>query len=138
MDVFGNDKTLTSGENETAKFEGFFNLFNIADKCRPLMRDLFCRYFFPLCDTSLDKPKARQICRRTCEYLDQELCKAEMIDIKEIASNGGFDMDLIDCSLYVDANGGDAPECYQYYPLSGRYFLKGLGHGILGNSIYFR
>ncbi|KAL9962082.1 hypothetical protein ACROYT_G031152 [Oculina patagonica] len=114
-------------------------MFNIADACRPLMRDLYCRYHFPPCDTSLDKPQARKICRRTCEYLDQELCKAEMIYIKEAAENAPvFDMDMINRTLYDDANGGDAPECYQYYPLSGddtrsTECYYGVGVGYRGN-----
>ncbi len=45
-----------------------------------------------------------------------------MIYIKEAAENAPvFDMDMINRTLYDDANGGDAPECYQYYPLSGAY-----------------
>ena len=120
--VFGGNKTLSYGERETSTFRSYFNLFNIAGECRPLMRDLYCRYHFPPCDTTLDKPHARKICRRTCEYLDQELCRKEMIFIRDAAKNAPvFDKDMINCSLYDDANGGDAPECYQYYPISGAY-----------------
>ena len=32
-----------------------------------------------------------------------------------------FDYDMINCSTYNVANGGDAPECYQYQPLLGLY-----------------
>jgi len=43
-----------------------------------------------------------------------------MILIREAAKKAPvFDRDMINCSLYDDANGGDAPECYQYYPISG-------------------
>jgi len=118
--VFGDSGTLRYGEFETNTFRSYFDIFEIANECRPLMRDLYCRYHFPPCDTSLYKPRARKICRRTCEYLDQELCKKEMILIREAAKKAPvFDRDMINCSLYDDANGGDAPECYQYYPISG-------------------
>ena len=123
--VFGDSGTLRYGEKETSTFRSYFDMFSIADKCRPLMRDLYCRYHFPPCDTTLDKPQARRICRRTCEYLDQELCKAEMIFIRDAAENAPiFDKDMINCSLYDVAKGGDAPECYQYYPISGEYIAK--------------
>ena len=118
--VFGDKDTLTYGEHETNTFRSYFEFFDIAEECRPLMKDLYCRYHFPPCDTSLDKPRAITICRRTCEYLDQEVCKKEMILIRDAAKNAPiFNQDMIKCSLYDDANGGDAPECYQYYPISG-------------------
>lgn len=120
--VYGNDRTLSYGQFQTETFRSYFNIFEIADKCRPIMRDLYCRYHFPPCDTSLDKPRARQLCRRTCEYLDLDLCKKEMIQIRQAAHSAPiFDKDMINCSLYDVANGGDSPECYQYYPMSGTY-----------------
>ena len=119
--VYGDSGTLRNGERETNAFKTYFELFEINDECRPLMRDLYCRYHFPPCDTSLDKPRSRKICRRTCEYLDQELCKKEMIAIRDAAAKKAlfFDQDMINCSLYDVADGGDAPECYQYYPIPG-------------------
>jgi len=121
--VFGDSDTLRRSERDTSRFQGYFDIFQIADECRPLMKDLYCRYHFPSCDTSLDKPRTRKICRRSCEYLDQELCRKEMILIRKAAAAPGVmteaDQDLINCSSYDDANGGDAPECYQYYPISG-------------------
>ncbi|KAL9962079.1 hypothetical protein ACROYT_G031149 [Oculina patagonica] len=137
--VFGDRRTLKYGEKQTSRFRSYFDIFNIADTCRPLMRNLYCRYHFPPCETSLDKPHARQICRRTCEALDQELCKAEMIYIRKGAKDYPvFDVDMINCSLYDVANGGDAPECYQYYPLSGDDTIStecyyGVGVGYRGN-----
>ncbi len=126
MYVFGNSSTLKYGERQTSTFRGFFDLFNLSEKCRPIMRDMYCRYHFPPCDTSQDKPKARGICRTTCEYLYQELCKQEMISISGSAAMGSIrDMfHMTNCSSYdIDdiPNGGDAPECYQYHPLSGSY-----------------
>ena len=118
--VFGDSGTLKYGEHETNTFRSYFEFFDIAVECRPLMRDLYCRYHFPPCDTSLNKPRARKICRRTCEYLDQEVCKKEMILIRDAAKNAPFfNKDMINCSLYDVANGGDAAECYQYYPIPG-------------------
>ena len=92
----------------------------ISEKCKPIMIDLFCRYHFPPCDTSLDKPQARQICRKTCEYMDQDLCKEEMVHVRQAAEAAPVvDKDMINCSLYDIANGGDAPECYEYYSVPG-------------------
>ena len=119
--VYGRSGTLKYGEQKTKQFQSYFDLFEINDECRPLMRDLYCRYHFQPCDTSLDIPRSRKICRRTCEYLDQQLCKKEMISIRDAAAKKVlfFDQDMINCSLYDVADGGEAPECYQYYPIPG-------------------
>lgn len=120
--VFGDNSTLTHGEKQTSRFQRFFNMTvaKISEKCKPIMIDLFCRYHFPPCDTSLDKPQARQICRKTCEYMDQDLCKEEMVHVRQAAEAAPVvDKDMINCSLYDIANGGDAPECYEYYSVPG-------------------
>ena len=45
-----------------------------------------------------------------------------MIYIKNAAKTAPvFDYDMIKCSTYDVANGGDAPECYQYHLLPGEY-----------------
>ena len=122
--VFGDNRTLEHGEEQTGRFKGFFDMptIKISDKCKPIIKDLFCRYHFPPCDTSLDKPQARSICRSTCEYMDQDLCKQEMIHVRKLADTAPvLDKDMINCALYDVADGGKAPECYQYYPLPGEY-----------------
>ena len=120
--IFGNNDTLAHGEKQTLRFQRFFNMTiaKISEKCKPIMIDLFCRYHFPPCDTSLDKPYARGICRKTCEYMDQDLCKEEMVHVRQAAEAAPVvDKDMINCLLYSSANGGDAPECYEYYSLPG-------------------
>lgn len=125
--VFGNKSTLEYGEKETSTFQSYFNFFEISEKCRPMMKDLYCRYHFPPCDTSLGRPRARRICRRTCEFLDQDLCREEMIYIRKAAKTAPvFDYDMINCTTYGTANGGDAPECYQYQPLRGTNIIQPL------------
>jgi len=120
--VFGDSGTLSYGEYWTSTFESYLSILEITDECKPLMRDLYCRYHYPPCDISTDKPRARKICRRTYDYMDKELCKKEMILIRDAAKTAPvFDQDIINGSFYDVANGGDAPECYQYYPISGAY-----------------
>ena len=121
--VFGNQRTVDYGDFQTLNFQGyFFNFLEISKECRIIMRDLFCRYHFPPCDTSLRIPRPRRICRRSCEYLDHVLCLKEMISVRIAAKTApGFDHKMINCSFFDVANGGDAPECYQYQPLSGLY-----------------
>ena len=120
--VYGDQSTLDYGEKETSTFKSYFDLFDIAPNCRPIMKDLYCRYHFPPCDESLGKPEARPICRSTCEYLDQDVCKREMIFIRNASKTAPiFDHDMINCSLYKTANGGDAPECYQWDDFPGAY-----------------
>lgn len=121
--VFGDNDTLAHGEKQTSRVQRFLNMTiatKISEKCKLIMIDLFCRYHFPPCDTSLDKPHARRICRKTCEYMDQDLCKEEMVHVRQAAAAAPVvDKDMINCALYGTANGGDAPECYQYYSLPG-------------------
>ncbi|KAJ7337778.1 hypothetical protein OS493_007934 [Desmophyllum pertusum] len=118
--VFGDKDTVAYGEKETSTFQSYFDIFDMEVTCRPIMRDLYCRYHFPPCETSLDKPRARKLCRSTCEHIDQNMCKKEMALIRKASqSTPIFDHDMINCTLYDIANGGDAPECYQYYPLQG-------------------
>ena len=121
--VFGDNDTLAHGEEQTLRFQRFFGMTiaKISEKCKPIMIDLFCRYHFPPCDISLNKPHARRICRKTCEYMDQDLCKEEMVHVRQAAEAAPVvDKDMINCTLYGIANGGDAPECYEYYSLPGR------------------
>ena len=121
--VFGNQKTVDYGDVQTLNFQSyFFNFLEVSKECKPIMRDLLCRYHFPPCDTSLRTPRPRRICRRSCEYLDHVLCLKEMISIRIAAKKApAFDHNMINCSTFDVANGGDASECYQYQPLSGLY-----------------
>ena len=120
--VFGNQSTVDYGDTETFTFQSYFNFFEISERCQPIMRDLFCRYHYQPCDMSLRIPRPRRICRRTCEHLDYVLCVKEMAFIRNAAKTAPrFDYDMINCSIYTVANGGDAPECYQYQPLLGLY-----------------
>lgn len=121
--VYGDNSTLERGEVQTKRLQNFLNnvdVVKISAKCQPIMIDLFCRYQFPPCDTSLDKPRARGICRRSCVYLDQDLCKEEMIVVRQTAGAAPvLEKNMIDCTLYDVANGGDSPECYQYHTVPG-------------------
>ena len=120
--VFGNQATVDYGDRETFTFQSYFNFFEISERCQPIMRDLFCRYHYQPCDMSLRIPRPRRICRRTCEHLDYVLCVKEMAFIRNAAKTAPrFDYDMINCSIYTVANGGEAPECYQYQPLLGLY-----------------
>ena len=121
--VFGNLSTLDYGERETSIFKIYFTFLGISNQCQRIIRDLVCRYQFQPCDTTLQRPRPRRICRRTCEYLIHVLCVKDMTDIRKAAAQTAhvIDYDMINCSTYDVANGGDAPECYQYHPLSGLY-----------------
>ena len=45
-----------------------------------------------------------------------------MVHIRKAAETApAFNYDIINCSTYDVANGGDAPECYQYHLLPGEY-----------------
>ena len=116
--VFGNSATLQFGEARIKQLVDFFAKGPpdlISEQCKPIMIDLFCRYHFPPCDTSLARPLARRICRTSCAYLVHGLCENEVNLLK-----GLVDEDLLTCTLYDTANGGDVPECYQYHTVPGQ------------------
>ena len=119
--VYGDQSTLDTGERETVNFKGYFDVLEIAPECGVPFKDLFCEYSFPKCDESLAQPKKRRTCRSSCEYL-QVVCKREMALIRDIPIFQRY-VDLANCSSskFSSANGGDAPECYQWYDLPGRY-----------------
>ena len=124
--VYGNQSTLDYGEKETNTFGGYFKLFDISPECRPVMRNLHCRYHFPACDETLDEPKDRGLCRSSCLYLMQDVCKSEMKFLTGASKEAPvFDQKMINCSLYKPANGGDAPECYGWPDIPGAYITHG-------------
>ncbi|XP_022787743.1 uncharacterized protein LOC111327749 isoform X2 [Stylophora pistillata] len=118
--VYGNQSTLDYGEKETNTFGGYFNLFEISERCKPVIRDLYCRYHFPPCDETLGEPKDRGLCQRSCLYLIQDVCKSEMNFLRNASRDAPvFDQKMINCSLYKPTNGGDAPECYEWPDIPG-------------------
>ena len=117
--VFGDSATLQNGEIRIKLFVGFFARGlpdQISEQCKPILIDLYCRYYFPPCDTSLARPLARRICRTSCAYMFRGLCE------KEVEKFRGFlDENILNCTLFGDtANGGDVPECYQYHTVPGQ------------------
>ena len=122
--MFGDSATLRYGETQTDKMASFFSNIEsvrISEQCEPIMIDLFCRYHFPPCDTSLARPHARRICRTSCAYLVHGLCEREMVFFREAIATvpGLLDENMLNCTLYDTANGGDVPECYQYHAVPG-------------------
>ncbi|XP_066022960.1 muscle, skeletal receptor tyrosine protein kinase isoform X1 [Pocillopora verrucosa] len=134
--VYGNQTTLDFGEVETETFKTYFKWFDISEKCQPIIKDLYCRYHFRPCDESLDKPTDRRICRSSCDYLMDDVCKKEADVLKmAVSSSPDFNPNMINCSFYQPANGGDAPECYEWPDIPGDntnsidcYFGVGLGY----------
>ena len=46
---------------------------------------------------------------------------------------GLLDINMLNCTLYDTANGGDVPECYQYHTVPGQY--SGVGRIILNKNL---
>lgn len=109
--VFGDITTLQEGEKQIKLLQP--NL--VSEQCKPILIDLFCRYHFKPCDTSLARPLARGICRTSCAYLVHGLCKQEVDRFGALLNE-----DMLNCTLYDTANGGDVPECYQYHTVPGQ------------------
>ena len=126
MYYFGDKRKLEFNEDESSRIKSFFDVMaqSMSDKCSVMLRDLLCRYYFPPCDTSLEQPQARRICRSSCEYLVKDVCKQEIILIRTAAKTNPLilnDLQKVNCTLWVPSNGGDAPECYQWPDLPGTH-----------------
>ena len=120
--VYGDPGFLTGSESLNARFDGFLKL--TSEECKRFIKEAACRYLFPLCDTSLNMPRAQGVCRKTCQFVIYEKCAEELVGLRAIAEAGtepDFDVNLINCTTYPTANGGEAPECYQSHALPGDY-----------------
>ena len=115
---------LRGGVSLNERFEAYLRLGFISEECKNFSKEVVCRYLFPLCDTSLNRPLAQGICRKSCQFLIYGKCAKELVALRLIAAAGtepGFDGNLINCTTYPAANGGEAPECYQHHALPGDY-----------------
>ena len=122
--VYGDPGFLRGSESLNARFNGYLKAGFISEGCQFYIKEMACRYLFPLCDTSLNKPRAQGICRKTCQFVIYGKCAKELDRLRPIAEAGtepGFDANLINCTTYPAANGGEAPECYQHHALPGDY-----------------
>ena len=118
--VYGDSGVLTGNVNLIASFEGYLEF--TSRECKLFVKEVVCRYLFPLCDTSLNKPLAQGICRKTCQFVIYGKCAKEFYALRVIAQREpDFDDNLINCTTYPAANGGEAPECYQHHALPGDY-----------------
>ena len=118
FDKFG-DK-LRHSKTLARSFERYIPFYPFSEGCKSIIADLYCRYLFPLCDTTLSTPYPRHICRKSCEFALHVICKDDMIRFKEIAQRDpDFDPNMINCSTYPVNAGGEAPECHQYHSLPG-------------------
>ena len=122
--VYGNQTTLDLGEVETKSFNAYFEWLDISEQCQPIIKDLYCRYYFRPCDESLGEPTDRRICRSSCDYLMDDVCKKEADVLKmAVSSSPDFNPNMINCSFYQPANGGDAPECYEWPDIPGECYI---------------
>ena len=120
--VYGDSGVWRGSESLYAMFKSYLTL--ISAECKLFIKEVVCRYWFPLCDTSLNKPLAQRICRKTCQFVMYEKCTKELVPLRAIVQAGTapyFDRNVINCTTYPTANGGEAPECYQHPALPGDY-----------------
>ncbi|CAH3174957.1 unnamed protein product [Porites lobata] len=119
--VYGDPGFLRGSESLNARFNGYLKAGFISEGCQFSIKELACRYLFPLCDTSLNKPRAQGICRKTCQFvLHGKYCAKELDVLRTIAKTDPvFIENLINCTIYPAANGGEASECYQHPALPG-------------------
>ena len=118
--IYGDSDSLSRSERLISLFELYLPLYDISEGCLTILKDLYCRYLFPLCDTSLKKPHPQQICRKTCEFALHVRCKKELDSLKGIPElDSSFNPDMINCTRFPPAVGGEAPECYQHHLLPG-------------------
>ena len=110
--VYGDPGFLRRSESLNARFNGYLKAGFISEGCLFSIKELACRYLFPLCDTSLNKRLPQGICRKTCQFVMYGKCAKELDVLRTIAKTDPvFIENLINCTIYPAANGGEAPEC---------------------------
>ena len=120
--VYGDSGFFTRSESLNARFDGYLRAKLVSEGCKFFIMEMACRYLFPLCDTSLNKPRAQGICRKTCQFVLDGKCTKELDVLRTIAkTEPDFVENLINCTIYPAANGGEASECYQHHALPGDY-----------------
>lgn len=98
FDKFG-DK-LRHSKTLARSFERYIPFYPFSEGCKSIIADLYCRYLFPLCDTTLSTPYPRHICRKSCEFALHVICKDDLTRFKEIAQRDpDFDPNLINVRL---------------------------------------
>ena len=118
--IYGDSNSLSRSERLISLFEIYLPLYAISEGCLTILKVLYCRYLSPLCNTSLKKPHPQQICRKTCEFALHVRCEKELATLQGIQElDPSFDRDMINCTTFSSAVGGEAPECYQHHLLPG-------------------
>ena len=119
--VYGDSDVLRGSEGFNARFSVYLRVGFISEECKFFIKEVACRYVFPLCDTSLNKPLSQGICRKTCQFVMYGKCAKELHVLRAFAQEENVVENLINCTTYPAANGGEAPECYQHHALPGDY-----------------
>ena len=119
--VYGDSDVLRGSEGFNARFGVYLKVGFISEECTFFIKEVACRYVFPLCDTSLNKRLAQGICRKTCQFVMYGKCAKELHVLRAFAEEENVVENLINCTTYPAANGGEAPECYQHHALPGDY-----------------
>ena len=120
--VYGDSSFLKGREDLNARFNGYLKAGFLSEGCEVFIMQMACRLLFPLCDTSLNKPRAQGICRKTCQFVLYGKCAKELHILRAmVKKESDFSENLINCTTYPAANGGEASECYQYRALPGDY-----------------
>ena len=88
--------------------------------CLEVLKEVYCRWWFPKCDVTSAKVTGRPLCREACEYCVRA-CEKELSQLAIFRSHNGLkDVPIIwnidQCRKFHYKNGGDTPECY--YPRS--------------------
>ena len=137
--IYGNSDDFRRSERLISLFQGYLPLYDISEECLTILKDLYCRYLFPLCDTSLKKPHDQRICRKTCEFALHVRCKKELVALRQVVElDPTFNRDMVNCTTYPPAVGGEAPECYQHHLIPGELWYLINVHSYTVNGMVWR
>lgn len=103
------------------------NLFNVARNfktsgCKDIFTQWLCMNSFPQCDTSSSTPRPLQMCRNQCESM-YSLCKSDIDDLQRFPLKIA-PVQIPNCALLPDPNGGDSPECFVYSQEQAYYYYS--------------
>ncbi|XP_028408139.1 uncharacterized protein LOC114530726 [Dendronephthya gigantea] len=106
------DKVTKIGATKISRY--FAVNITTVKRCIKALSSLFCHYYFPSCDGTLNVYKRQYICRESCLKVTQ-MC-GNILKVLEQYFIFKFPkkMRLVSCELQPYRNAGDSPECWYY------------------------
>ena len=91
----------------------------VRKECLRIIRTVYCRHYFPVCDRTGREMKEQKLCKATCDYFkkkcDNEVEAAEQLNRKSsLFGTWPYFWEIINCTTFQTREGGTSPECWYH------------------------